>query len=444
MPRITRGGPFESVSGGVVMKKLVIAMLTLVTLLLGPMGLAFAQVQVTSADPSSAAQGTLSLDVTVNGSGFDNSAGVKFLVTGTTDDGGITVRKVAVRNSKRLVVTIDVTDAATVNKFDIEVTLGDGRKGKGTTLFTVLRKINDPCDVAGLDFPAFTYRQVTTPTTGSIYVADASGKCSRLLFSVGPGVQMPRFSYPVDGTTNRGRVVWRDYPQIMGGDFVVSGTTVTVEPPYTILADAGGVSLELSPRGDFFYAESKDDTPADDPLTNSRTMSKISIANPQDQTVIKTITADDGYFFGASVNGDESALYVEEQRASGTQILGRELIRINLDTLQSTILVPQGIAPFSPAADPDTDRIAYTDYVAGSNNCYLLQIADGTTGATISYGQPRYGTKSTWHGGKVLSNGYKLAKGGNLRCDATGKITAVDAANSAETPLVSGYDPDGR
>jgi hypothetical protein len=30
--------------------------------------------------------------------------------------------------------------------------------------------------------------------------------------------------------------------------------------------------------------------------------------------------------------------------------------------------------------------------VAGSNNCDLVQIADGTTGATISYGQPRYGT----------------------------------------------------
>jgi hypothetical protein len=49
--------------------------------------------------------------------------------------------------------------------------------------------------------------------------------------------------------------------------------------------------------------------------------------------------------------------------------------------------------------------------------------------------------ESTWHGGKVLSNGYKLAKGGNLRCDKTDKITAVDAATSAETQLVSRLRP---
>ena len=49
-------------------------------------------IQVTAADPSSAAQGTLSLDVAVSGSGFDSSAIVDFLVTGTTNTGGITVQ----------------------------------------------------------------------------------------------------------------------------------------------------------------------------------------------------------------------------------------------------------------------------------------------------------------------------------------------------------------
>ena len=43
-----------------------------------------AQVTVTAADPSSAVQGTVSLDVTVTGSGFNSTASVKFLVTGTT------------------------------------------------------------------------------------------------------------------------------------------------------------------------------------------------------------------------------------------------------------------------------------------------------------------------------------------------------------------------
>src|SRR6188508_149600 len=101
--------------------KNLLSALSLLVLLIALPGFAHAQVQVTSADPPLALQGTLSLDVAVSGSGFDSSAQVKFLVTGTTDPGGITVKKVNVRNSKRLIVTIDVADTAAVAKFDIEV-----------------------------------------------------------------------------------------------------------------------------------------------------------------------------------------------------------------------------------------------------------------------------------------------------------------------------------
>jgi hypothetical protein len=48
--------------------------IVLFVLTLTPFSTAQAQVAVTSADPSSAPQGTLSLDVTVNCSGFDSSA----------------------------------------------------------------------------------------------------------------------------------------------------------------------------------------------------------------------------------------------------------------------------------------------------------------------------------------------------------------------------------
>ena len=68
-----------------IIRKSAIAILVLFTLVLVPAGFAFAQVQVTSADPASAVQGTISLDVTINGSGFDSTAAVKFLVTGTAD-----------------------------------------------------------------------------------------------------------------------------------------------------------------------------------------------------------------------------------------------------------------------------------------------------------------------------------------------------------------------
>jgi hypothetical protein len=97
-----------------------IAISSLLLLVLVPLGAAQAQVEVTSADPASAEHGTISLDVTVTGSGFDSNANVKFLVTGTTDPGGITVKKVTLHGSKKLIATIDIADTAVVDNFDIE------------------------------------------------------------------------------------------------------------------------------------------------------------------------------------------------------------------------------------------------------------------------------------------------------------------------------------
>jgi hypothetical protein len=102
--------------------------LTLLILALVPLGAAQAQqVKVTAADPASTTQGTVSLDVTVSGSGFDSTAWPTFFVSGTTDTGGVTVTKTVVKGSRQLIATIDVADTAAVAKFDIEVTLDSGR-----------------------------------------------------------------------------------------------------------------------------------------------------------------------------------------------------------------------------------------------------------------------------------------------------------------------------
>jgi hypothetical protein len=123
-----------------IVKALAPSLLVALALAIAPFDRVDAQVTVNSADPSAAPQGTVSLDVTVNGNGFDSTAAVSFFVTGTPNPGGITVRKVAVKGSKRLVATIDIADNALVESFDIEVRLSNGRKGKGTTLFSVQRK----------------------------------------------------------------------------------------------------------------------------------------------------------------------------------------------------------------------------------------------------------------------------------------------------------------
>ena len=81
-----------------------------------PIGIAQAQVKVTAATPASTYQGTVSLDVVVNGSGFDNTSNAQFVVTGTTNPGGITVKKTVFHNAKEIVATIDVADTAVVRQ----------------------------------------------------------------------------------------------------------------------------------------------------------------------------------------------------------------------------------------------------------------------------------------------------------------------------------------
>jgi hypothetical protein len=125
-------------------KRIILALLSLLAMGLAPLGAALAQVKVTAATPASAYQGTIALDVVLSGSGFNPSAKVQYFVSGTTNPGGITVRNVRFNSSNELVTTIDVADTADLASFDIVVTLDSGRKGKGTTLFSVKSKPNNP------------------------------------------------------------------------------------------------------------------------------------------------------------------------------------------------------------------------------------------------------------------------------------------------------------
>ena len=294
----------------------------------------------------------------------------------------------------------------------------------------------DPCAASNIDFPAFVYWK-QSGSAQQFYVADATGNCSRLLYLVAAGSAAGgsiSFAYPIAGTTNRGRIVWQEGPDVVAGDFTVSGTAVTLEPKRMIFSPVGCCSFELAPDGQHIYASTNDDT-----------FEKISVDDPSTRVLLRTI-ADAGFVGSAAINGDESALYLSEYRSSpGTGITGAELIRIDLSSLQADVLVARnGSHRFWPAADPGSNRIAYTDYLPGSNNCYLLEIADGTTGATLSYGQPRYGVQSTWHAGKVLTNGYKSPNRQN-RCLSMDSITEVDSLTSAERIVViNGLSPDAR
>jgi len=260
-------------------------MLSLVALVLAllPVTYAASPVTVTAADPASTIQGTLSLDVAVSGSGFDNSAAVKFLVTGTSDAGGVTVKKVTFSSSKKLIATIDVADTAVVNKFDIEVALSSGRKGKGTTLFAVQAKGKptppppppplpaQTCPAEpGVVFPAFAYtkakyittitkRRTTRVYDGSdLYIANSTGTCSIPIYIGTAESSFGPHSYRQIGT--EALIAWSYNSQIMLLKFhVVDGSVVETRPippsiVYTLNYTPSAImGVDISRDGDTIY-----------------------------------------------------------------------------------------------------------------------------------------------------------------------------------------------
>jgi len=107
-------------------------------ILLGAPILTTAQIQVNSANPSAAPQGTINLNVAISGSGFKKGAKAQWFVTGTTNPGGITVNSTTFNSAGQVTANITIASDAVISGFDIAVTNTDGRTGKGTDKFAVL------------------------------------------------------------------------------------------------------------------------------------------------------------------------------------------------------------------------------------------------------------------------------------------------------------------
>lgn len=409
------------------------------TLLLafGPVGAAWAQVKVTSADPAATAQGTVALDVTIGGSGFDSTAAVSFLVTGTTNPGGIIVRKVVVQGPKKLVVTIDAPESVVLGQYDIEVRLSSGRKGKGTTLFLVTAKASDPCAGPGLDFPAFVYwRQVGS--SGELVLADATGTCVRKLQD-NPTSRVARFSYPVDGQANKGRVVWGQFPT-MALDFTVgAGNSITADAPRAV--DAGCCVTDLSLDGrDIFF------------IRDGNAITRMQVDSPGSETVLHVLSEPDWVLGNVTLNGGGTQVF-GTKAASGYDNPDRghtKLVRIDLTTGSETVLRDSpardgyGGHPFWPAADKRADRVAFMDLISGADRCNPLVVTD-------YYGAESYrgsdaggvGQRPTWLGNRVVMERL-LPSSGRYQCRESGSIEVIDLVTGAGIDLVSGSNPDGR
>jgi hypothetical protein len=119
-----------------------------------------------------AEQGTLNLNVKVTGKGFKSGAKAKWLVTGTTDTGGVTVNSTTFVSSTELSANITVADGATIANYDIQVLNSDGRGGKGTELFAVTAKGGQTScgtDVTNLSISVVKYTDASNTTTYNMW-----------------------------------------------------------------------------------------------------------------------------------------------------------------------------------------------------------------------------------------------------------------------------------
>ncbi len=109
-------------------------------ILLGAPIVTTAQIQVNSANPSAAPQGSTKLNVAISGKGFTKGAKAQWFVTGTTNPGGVTVNSTTFNNSGQVTANITIAPDAVISGFDIAVTNTNGRTGKGTDKFAVSSK----------------------------------------------------------------------------------------------------------------------------------------------------------------------------------------------------------------------------------------------------------------------------------------------------------------
>lgn len=160
--------------------------------ILCPTPLLAQDVVVSLASPSDAPQGTVNLNVRVIGKGFKKGAVAKWLVTGSeTDLGGVTVNSTTYISATDLIANITVaSDAQTVKKFDIKVTLTSGRTGKGIERFTVIYNPPDPA------IAFVTGGTSGQPKTNRLMVMNADGTNQQTLLQAPTDQLVQQYSPP--------------------------------------------------------------------------------------------------------------------------------------------------------------------------------------------------------------------------------------------------------
>jgi uncharacterized membrane protein len=146
---------------------------------------------VTAANPAAARQGTVTLDVQITGSGFDQGSRASWQLNGAAYP-KIAVNKTQFVSSTSLIANITVAQDAAVVTYDIAVTTSTGKKGIGAEMFTVTyavpisgmtegHAINDAGQIIGYNGTAIVLSDpnlgiVPVASGGLVYDIDRNGR----------------------------------------------------------------------------------------------------------------------------------------------------------------------------------------------------------------------------------------------------------------------------
>lgn len=105
---------------------------------------------VTSTTPSYAYQGSVNLNVTINGSGFDHGTTASWYLNGAPY-AKITVNSTSYVSSSQLVANISVASDAQINSYDVVVTTSTTKQGIGSDCFVVTLAVAVPVVGRGIN-----------------------------------------------------------------------------------------------------------------------------------------------------------------------------------------------------------------------------------------------------------------------------------------------------
>lgn len=121
---------------------------------------------VTSTSPSYGYQGTTSLNVTINGSGFDNGTKASWYLNGTPYS-KITVNSTSYVSSSQLVANISIASDAQISSYDVVVTASTTKQGIGSDCFVVTLAVATPLVGYAINMAGQIVGNVPSSRTGS-------------------------------------------------------------------------------------------------------------------------------------------------------------------------------------------------------------------------------------------------------------------------------------